>query len=472
MANVATLAVTVAANTGQFSKGMKKAGNDAKGFGKTVGGSGGGGGGGVMGSLKGLVPVMGLAEVASRALAVAYREVGAAFARIDDMNKKASRLGITSQALKELSYSAELAGASADVMNDTLKTLQKNVGDAAMGTGEAAASMKMLGLDVDTIAGMSVDDQFKTIAEAISKIESPALQAALSAKIFGESSQQLMDVIRGGNDALDENAERLEHLQGTIDDSDNKAVADMYDAWTDVKMALEGLWEQVSVMLAPALEWLGHVVAEVIAWVARMVEWFRKLDNVWIGLIAVASPLVGAIVYVAQAWSDDEEVIKKVTAATKDNGIETLRAMEEEQDAIAATAKAREELEKKGAKLLESMRTPMEMYNDTVGDLNEMLEAGVISWETYQRAVEKAQKSILEAEKKQREEEEKKIKEQVAIGAAIRGKAGTFSIQQAQQRTLEKIREQERLQLKQLQAQTQLLNELNQNVQTGTVVTI
>jgi len=468
MANIATLAVTVAANTGQFSKGMKKAGGDAKGFGKTVGG--GGGGGGVAGSLGKLVPVMAIAAAAAAGLAVAYREVGAAFARIDEMNKKASRLGITSQALKELSYSAELAGASADVMNDTLKTLLKNVGDAAMGTGEAAASMKMLGLDVDSIAGMSVDDQFKTIAEAISKIESPALQAALSAKIFGESSQQLMDVIRGGNDALDENAERLKHLQGTIDKTDETAVADMYDAWTDVKMAIEGLWEQVSVMLAPALEWLGHVIAEVIAWVTRMVEWVRRLEGTWYAIIAVINPVIGAILWLTDAFGEEEEAIKKVTEATKDNGIETLRAAEAEQKAFEETAKAREALEKKGVSLTESLRNPMEMYTDTIVNLNSMLDAGVISWDTYGRAVAKAQEEIKKSD--EFKAKEIKVAERQAVGAAIRGKSGTYSIQLKQQRALERIREEEKLQLKQLKQQTSLLQQLNNNVQTGTVVTI
>jgi len=463
MGTVATLAVNVIANTGGFKKGLNKAEGESKKFGKSVGS------GGAAGSLSKFVPVLALATAAAAAAAVAFREVGAAFARIDELSKKASRLGIASQALKELQYSAELAGASADVMNDTLKTLQKNMGDAAMGTGEAASSMKMLGLDVDTIAKMPVDEQFKTIADSISKIESPSLQAALSAKIFGESSQQLMDVIRGGNAALDENAERLKHLQGTIDDSDNKAVADMYDAWTDVKMAIEGLWEQVSVMLAPALEWLGHVIAEVIAWVARMVEWFRKLDNVWIGLVAVASPLVGAIMWVADAWSDDEEIIKKVTEATKDNGIETLRAMEEEQKAIEAAAKAREELEKKGVALTASLRNPMEMYNDTIGDLNAMLDAGAISWETYGRAVAKAQEDIKKSE--EFKAKEIKVAERQAVGVTLRGR-GAFSIQQKQQRTLEKLREEERQQLKQLKQQTALLQQLNNNVQTGTVVTI
>ena len=466
MATVATLAVNVIANTEPLTKGLNKAEGESKKFGKSIGGSG---GGGAAGGLLKFVPAAALATAAAALASMAFRELGAAFARIDEVAKKASRLGMTTQALRELHYAAELAGSSADVMNDTLKTLQKNMGDAAMGTGEAAASMKMLGLDVDEIANLTPDEQFKIIADAISKIENPALQAALAAKIFGESSQELMDIIRGGSAALEENEERLKHLQGTIDKTDEKAVADMYDAWTDVKIAIQGLWEQISVMLAPALEMIGNVLAEVIAFVARAVEWFRRLSGVWNVLITMAFPLVGLIKLIAGSRDEETESVKLLTEAEKKLALEKMRAAEEEQKAAEEAAKAREALEKKGVKLTESMRSPMEMYNDTLADLNEMLAAGVISWETYSRAVKNAQETVKKSE--EFAAKEIKVAERQAVGVTLRGR-GAFSIQQKQQRALERIREEEKLQLKQLQQQTVLLQQLNQNVQTGTVVTI
>jgi len=111
----------------------------------------------------------------------------------------------------------------------------------------------------------------------------------------------------------------------------------------------------------------------------------------------------------------------------------------------------------------------MEMYNDTLADLNEMLDAGVISWETYSRAVAKAQEDIKKSEEFKLKEI--KVAERQAVGVTLRGR-GSFSIQQKQFRALEKLREEERLQLKQLKQQTALLQLLNNNIQTGTVVTI
>ena len=83
----------------------------------------------------------------------------------------------------------------------------------------------------------------------------------------------------------------------------------------------------------------------------------------------------------------------------------------------------------------------MEMYNATLADLNSMLDAGVISWDTYGRAVAKAQDDIKKSE--EFKAKEIKVAERQAVGVTLRGR-GAFSIQQKQQRTLEKLREEER----------------------------
>ena len=50
-------------------------------------------------------------------------------------------------------------------------------------------------------------------------------------------------------------------------------------------------------------------------------------------------PVVGAIMWVAGAWSDDKEIIEKVTKATEQNEQATLAAMAAEQKAIEDAAK-------------------------------------------------------------------------------------------------------------------------------------
>ena len=65
----------------------------------------------------------------------------------------------------------------------------------------------------------------------------------------------------------------------------------------------------------------------------------------------------------------------------------------EKADAEAeATRKA---MADRGKALAESMRTPIEIYRDTVAELNEMVNAGTISWEIYNRGVKKALESLV-----------------------------------------------------------------------------
>mgnify|MGYP003625002773 CR=1 FL=1 len=458
MGTVATLAVNVIARTGDFNKGLDKASKKSKSFGAGIGGA-----------MKAAVSPAGIAVAAIAAVGAALMKVNQAMNRLDEVAKKSKSLGISGQTLMEFQHAAELAGVSAGGFSTAMQKMQKGVGEAMAGTGLAKDALENMGIEVQAFGALNPDEQFLQLADKIAAIENPAERAAMATAVFGRAGADMLPMLMEGREGIEGQMNALKGLQGELSDADFKAIEDANDAWTNVGKAFDGIWAQLSVVLAPAFEWLADTIVKVIKWVRNMVAWFKSLDSTWKGLISVASPLVGAIMWVAGAFSDDEEVIKKVTKATEQNEAVTLAAMAAEQKAIEEAAKAREALEKKGAKLTESLRNPMEMYNDTLGDLNAMLEAGVISWDTYGRAVAKAQEDVKKSDEFKKKEI--KVAERQAVGVTLRGRGG-FSIQQKQQRALEKIREEERLQLVEQKRQTELLKQLNNNVQTGTVVTI
>lgn len=84
-----------------------------------------------------------------------------------------------------------------------------------------------------------------------------------------------------------------------------------------------------------------------------------------------------------------------------------LIRLTEEMEALTEATKRQDEAQKeweaavaKGAAITESVRTPLETYQETLGELNDALDLGVISQETYSRALEKAQESLDEATNK------------------------------------------------------------------------
>jgi len=458
MGTVATLAVNVIANTGSLNKGLDSAGKKAKGFGS-----------GIAGAMKAAVSPAALAAAAIASVGLALMKVNQAMERLDEVAKKSKSLGISGQNLMGFQHAAELAGVSAGGLSTAMQKMQKGVGEAMGGTGLAKDAIADMGIELKSFGLLDADEQFLQLADKIAAIQNPAERAAMATAVFGRAGADMLPMLMQGRDAIEGQMDALKGLQGELSDADFKAIEDANDAWTKVGKAFDGIWNQLSVMLAPAFEWLADTIVKVIKWVRNMVDWFKNLSGTWKMIIAVASPLAGAIMWVAGAWSDDEEIIEKVTMATEQNEAVTLAAAAAEQKAIEETAKAREALEKKGASLTDSLRNPMEMYNDTLADLNSMLDAGVISWDTYGRAVAKAQEDIKKSD--EFKAKEIKVAERQAVGVTLRGRGG-FSIQQKQQRTLEKLREEERQQLKQLKQQTALLQKLNNNVQTGTVVTI
>jgi hypothetical protein len=470
MGTVATLAVNVIARTGDFNKGLDKAGKKAKGFGKSVSGSTGG--------MSKMIPVAAAAAAGIAVIGVAMSKVSQQMKRLDAVAKKARTLGISGQDLMGFQHAAQLAGVEADSFSRAMMDMQKNIGDAMAGTGEAKDALAMIGLEIKDLAQMDASEQFLVIADKIAKIENAAERAAVAARVFGGAGADLIPMLTQGSEAIREQMAELERLQGVISELEFQGIEGANDAMDKIGKSIDGIWMNIAVLVAPLIEMIANGITAIIA---MFKSWNNEMDGnlkYFVGVygillaihdlvdLSTGGSLTKASNEAAKAAREAEANLEKhkITMA------EEAAIRNEQIKQAEELAKAREHLVAQGASLTESLRNPMEQFTDTIDNLNMMLGEGVISWKTYGRAVARAQDNIKQSDKFRAKEI--KVAERQSVGAAIRGQAGTFSIQQKQQRALEKIREEERLQTQQLKEQTSLLKQLNKNVQTGTVVTI
>jgi len=275
-----------------------------------------------------------------------------------------------------------------------------------------------------------------------------------------------------GSAAIREQMEDLRMLQGELSEADFQAIQDANDAWTRMEKVMDGVWNKLAVELAPSFEGLVNILIDLSDGLDIINERLEKLGKLgqFISQIPFIPAISGVMDFLVHVGTREQTEAEKALEALEEQKEAEEELLAEKLKAAEEIAKAQEALEQRGVKLLESLRTPMEMYTDTIDDLNMMLAEGVIGWETYGRAVEKAQDDIKKSE--EFAAKEIRVAERQAVGAAIRGQSGTFSIQQKQHRALERIREEEKLQLKQLQQQTVLLRQLNNNVQAVNVVGI
>ena len=437
MATIANLAVNVISNTGSFNKGMSQTRKGLADTNKSVGGFG--------NKLKGLAGPIAAAVGGLLAFGKVISGVSQAFEKMDEAAKKALSLNIGAQQLMGLQHAAELAGMSASQLTSNMQKMQKGIGEALTGVGTAKDAFKRLGIDIEHLATLTPEQQLAKIAEAIKSIENPAERAAAATQIFGRAGMDMLPMLEGGAAAIEESTAALQELQGTLDQQDFSAIESTNDAWTRFRTAAEGVWNQLAVALAPVLELIADVLTEIVSAIARAIDGFNDFFGV------------------ADRYIDTKKKIAQASEAELATAEKARKAEEE-------AAKAREALEKRGIQLAESLRTPIEKYTDTIADLDMLLSEGVISWETYERAVKKANDELEKSEEFKKREI--KAIERQAVGIVTRGSTAALSAQQKQVRVLERLAEQNRLELEESRKRNAKLEAIRKNTGSANIVRI
>jgi len=138
-----------------------------------------------------------------------------------------AQTGLAVDKLMVLQLAFEQAGMSAGDVQPVIGKLQKSVAEAATGNADAAAKFRTMGLSIQSLQGLSADEQLTAVGDAIGKIENPAQRSAMAMEIFGKSGAKLLSVFSAGG---------LEDVQTNIGNQAQLMVqnAGIFDRATDV----------------------------------------------------------------------------------------------------------------------------------------------------------------------------------------------------------------------------------------------
>jgi hypothetical protein len=366
-------------------------------------------------------------RVAQAALAMSAAVVGAAVLAVkkqlpvlDDIATIAERLGTSGQKLLELSYAAQQADASQESLIKGLQRFQKSIGEAAEGTGAAVDAFKNLGLSAEELSTMDPVDAFLLTADAIKDLSTQAEKFAVSSDLMGRTGgQDLINFMMKGGEATREMMMRFRELHGEISEADFAEISIADNAMRDLSTSVEGLARKFTVIVAPALtnfsEWMTKLLARLQGFDADTVKATTKV-------VAFAAAFGTALLVIPKIIT----AIKAITAALK-----TMNLMQVAAQALAgpggwitllgsslvavgavfaadkafdsltkttdATKARMSALAEEGKALEESLRTPMEKINADFAKLRQLMNANVISAETYRRAVAKLKDQLREA---------------------------------------------------------------------------
>jgi hypothetical protein len=194
----------------------------------------------------------------------------------------AQQAGVGVEFLQKLRFAASQSGASFDIMDTALTTLNKSLGDFVQtGAGKGAAAFKALGIDKLINSGQvrTAEDAFNAISKGITKFGSEAQKSSLLAGVFGKEAGpkllQLMNQGSAGIADLEAKAVSLGIVLSTDTVAGAKEASDKLDALFSVIKA-QGVSAVAS--LAPEIAQLAQEITnglpDLITWVEKWADWF------------------------------------------------------------------------------------------------------------------------------------------------------------------------------------------------------
>lgn len=208
--------------------------------------------------------------------------VAEGFTDLDQLGDMAKRLAINAGALTTLQFAAIKSGSSAEDLNSSLQRMSRNLAEAgAAAGGPVNEALAELGINAEQLAGLSVEDKFKMIADGMAGISDNGKRLALINDIFGKTGSSLNELLAGGGKSIDGFNEKAKKLGLVFSDGEVAKVGDAVGAWESFGMALKGLGQSFAVALAPLGIGLGDLATDSIATIISYLNPLFELIRQW-----------------------------------------------------------------------------------------------------------------------------------------------------------------------------------------------
>ena len=192
---------------------------------------------------------------------------------VDSLDKTASKIGVTTQALTKMRYAAGLTGVATTTMDMALQRFTRRTAEAARGTGEAKGALQKLGLDATELIKMPLEERMLALSDAFSEQTNEAEKLALAFKLFDSEGAALVNTLKLGRDGLKEMFKEAESLGIVLSTTAVKGIVKAKDAISKLFTLFSGVRDQMTAALAPALEKIANLFR------VKIVEAIAKADG-------------------------------------------------------------------------------------------------------------------------------------------------------------------------------------------------
>ncbi len=216
----------------------------------------------------------------------------------DEVHKMALRTGLSTEALSELKYAADISGTSLATVEKGVKKMASSIGEAKLGLKTYTDAFALIGLQVEELDGLNPEEQFMKMAAGIASIIDPTDRAYAAQKLLGRAGTELLPLFAEGADGLANLRQKAIDMGLSISGPAAQGAADLNDAITTLKGSVSGLTMSIGAQLAPIIE---KIAGKVQGFITKMRDWtveHPKLTKVLVIVVAalgVFSLLLGPL---------------------------------------------------------------------------------------------------------------------------------------------------------------------------------
>ncbi len=154
----------------------------------------------------------------------------------DSMAKTARSLEMSVESYSELSYAADMAGASEEVMRTGMIALTRQMAAMREGTGPAADAARKLGFQQKVANGEigTAAELLPVLADALNGVKNDGERAALSLLLLGEAGPKMRSLLVEGSAGLQKMSDRAHALGIVVSDADAALSEEFMDSLADI----------------------------------------------------------------------------------------------------------------------------------------------------------------------------------------------------------------------------------------------
>ena len=181
-------------------------------------------------------------------------------------------LGMSAEAISDLNAAFAVMGLSADRSTFMLERLERNISQAARGSGPAADAFAVLGLSFEQLSKMSPEQVLEQLAETFSHAPDGPAKTAVAIALMGRAGAEMIPVLNKGAAGLKEFEQIAEETGTHWSAAQVQAAAQTAEGMHTLGLAFTGLGKTIFEEVEPQFDALVNWLTQVVEGIRRNIE--------------------------------------------------------------------------------------------------------------------------------------------------------------------------------------------------------